>query len=163
MGVRHLVDQAGLRRNVRSGRRAGTASRARRISTSGDLKRSSETARRSLAEASVLLPASVSGWRMRLLKEVIQQAAHLVLPRRLLRARQVRQPVLTEIALAAHCFSTGNFYEADKLMMLATCLLAVNSAERCEDASIVSRPYVILGWVAAVSGLHGLAGRYLVP
>lgn len=127
----------------------------------GDLKRSSETARRSLAEAGVLLPTSVSGWRMRLLKEIIEQAAHLVLPRRLLRARQTRQPELTEIALAAHCFSAGNFYEAEKSMMLATSLLAVNSAERCEDASIVSRTYVILGMVAGVSGLHGLAGRYL--
>lgn len=125
----------------------------------GDLVASAEHARQSLAAGGVSLPDDTAGWKRRLAFEALRQMLHLALPRRLVRARRSKHEALSEIALSAQTYSEGSYFCADGSIMVATALLAANSAERIGGA--VGRMYASLGATASGMGLHRLAGHYL--
>ena len=124
----------------------------------GDLVASADHARQSLAAVGVSLPDDAAGWKRRLAFEALRQTLHLALPRRLFRARQSKHESLSEIALSAQKYSEGSYYSADGSMMVATGLLAANSAERIGGA--IGRMYSSLGAIASGMGLHRLARHY---
>lgn len=126
----------------------------------GALGLSADHARRSLSEAGVHLPRTSIGWRIRLVTEALRQALHLVLPRRMARARAARQSVYRDITLSAQKFSESRYYSDEPIAMVASGLLAVNSAERLNDTATLIHAYANIGGVATGIGLHRLARRY---
>jgi serine/threonine protein kinase/tetratricopeptide (TPR) repeat protein len=126
----------------------------------GDVALSAEHARKSLSEAGVHLPRTLAGWRLRFLIEAARQAIHLVMPRRISRGRAAKQSVYRDITLAAQKFSEGRYYTDELTVMVASGLLAVNSAERLNDAATLIHAYANIGGVATGVGLHRLARRY---
>jgi serine/threonine protein kinase len=125
----------------------------------GDLVASADHARTSLAAIGLSLPDDPAGWKRRLGFEALRQMFHLALPRRLLRARRSEHESLLEIALSAQTYSEGSYFCADGSIMVATALLAANSAERIGGA--VGRMYASLGATASGMGLHRLARHYI--
>lgn len=125
----------------------------------GNLPASSEHARRSLEEAGIPLPRTPMGWRMRLGGEALRQSAHFLLPRPLVRSR-ASQAGLRDVAMAAQKFSEGHYYTDEKSVMLASGLLAVNSAERLGDAGGLIHTYANFGAVTSGLGLNRVARRY---
>lgn len=125
----------------------------------GDLVASARHARQSLAAVGVTLPDDPAGWKRRLALEALRQMLHLALPRRLVRARLSKRETLREIALSAQTYSEGSYFCADGSIMVATALLAANTAERIGGA--VGRMYASLGATASGMGLHRLARHYL--
>lgn len=126
----------------------------------GDVALSAEQARKSLSEAGVQLPRTSIGWKIRLVIEILRQAMHLVLPRRISRARTAKQSVYRDITLAAQNFSESKYYTDERIPMVASGLLAVNSAERLNDIATLIHAYANIGGVATGVGLHWLARRY---
>jgi len=125
----------------------------------GDLPASSEHARRSLGEVGIHLPRTPRGWQFRLAGEALRQSAHFLLPRSMVRSRATR-PVLRNVAMAAQKFSEARYYTDEKTVMLASGLLAVNSAERLDDGAGLIHTYANFGAVTSGLGLNGVAGRY---
>ena len=125
----------------------------------GDLPASSEHARRSLGEAGIPLPGTSMGWRLRLGGEALRQTAHFLLPRAAVRSR-ARGPVLRDVAMAAQKFSEGRYYTDEKTVMLASGLLAVNSAERLDDDAGLIHTWANFGAVTSGLGLNRVARRY---
>jgi hypothetical protein len=125
----------------------------------GDLSASSDHARASLGMLGIPLPSTPAQWQWRLVLESARQAAHLVLPRPVVRSR-ARQPVLRDIAMAAQKFSEGRYYTDEKTVMLASGLLAVNSAERLGDDAGIIHTYANFGAVASGLTLNRIARRY---
>jgi serine/threonine protein kinase len=126
----------------------------------GDIALSGDHARRSLSEAGVHLPRTSAGWRIRLAIEALRQAMHLMLPRRMSRARAAKQSVYRDITLSAQKFSESRYYSDERIAMAASGLMAVNSAERLNDSATLIRAYANIGGVATGIGLHRLARRY---
>jgi eukaryotic-like serine/threonine-protein kinase len=125
----------------------------------GDLPASDEHARKSLGELGIALPRTARGWRLRLAGEALRQGVHLVLPKKLVQSR-ASQPVLRDVAMAAQKFSEGRYYSDDKASMLASGLLAVNSAERLADKAGLIHTYANFGAVSSALGLNRIATRY---
>jgi tetratricopeptide (TPR) repeat protein len=122
----------------------------------GDLAASSEHARKSLDEAGIHLPQTQTGWRLRLAGEALQ---HL-LPRRPLANVNANEGLLRDVAMAAQKFSEGRYYTDEKTVMLASGLLAVNSAERLGDVAGLIHTYANFGAVTSGLGLNRVARRY---
>ena len=115
----------------------------------GDIALSADHARRSLSEAGVHLPRTFMGWRFRLATEALRQAIHMLLPRRMARARAAKRSVYRDITLSAQKFSESRYYSDERIAMAAAGLLAVNSAERLNDAPTLIRAYANIGGAAA--------------
>jgi eukaryotic-like serine/threonine-protein kinase len=125
----------------------------------GDLSASSEHARTSLGELGIALPQTPRGWQRRLAAEALRQSAHFLLPRSMVRSHAAK-PVLRDIAMAAQKFSEGRYYTDEKTVMLASGLLAVNSAERLDDDAGLIHTYANFGAVTSGLGLNRIASRY---
>lgn len=126
----------------------------------GDLPTSGEHARKSLDHAGIRLPHSAPGWRMRMMREAVRQAMHVVVPPRVFRPSAAKQPMLREITMAAQKFSEGRFYTDEKTIMLASGLFAVNEAERLGDVPGLIHAYANFGAVTSGAGLPRIADRY---
>ena len=127
----------------------------------GELVGCEEYARESLAEVGVNLPRTDAGWKWFSLRQALEQAAHLALPRRWFRAGAAKERLLSEAAASAHFLSARSYYAAQQNVMLGSSLLVVNASERCTDAPFAAQAYSVLGTVASALGLHGISARYV--
>jgi serine/threonine protein kinase/tetratricopeptide (TPR) repeat protein len=135
----------------------------------GQLGVSVEHAGRSLVQLGLRIPTSSSQWRWLLVTQALRQAVHLLLPRRMFRARKAKGPVLREVVLSAQKLSEGSYYASDFEGMLAAALLAVNTAESLDRGTDIvagtaygwpENAYANLGVIASGVGLFRLADRY---
>lgn len=125
----------------------------------GDLPASSAHARESLGAVGIRLPKTNLGWQARLAGEAAIQSAHFLLPRAAVRSRG-KKSVLRDVAMAAQKFSEGRYYTDEKLVMLASGLLAVNAAERLDDVAGRIHTYANFGAVTSGHGFNRIARRY---
>lgn len=126
----------------------------------GDLTSAAEHARRGMGIVGVRLPRTNSGWSARLLYETFRQATHAMLPRKLFRASDTRVPRLYEVTHSAIRYSERCYFTNDNLQMMASVLMAVNTAERIGEPPNIVQAYSTLGLISSGMGLHGLADRY---
>ena len=113
-----------------------------------------------LALAGVPLPRTSFGRKWTIVRQIVEQAAHLVLPRALYRSRRSKWPLFAEAAIPAERMAQHAWFTKDSVMMVAAGLMAVNLAERIGDRQNVTRVYSMLAVIAAASGLERLAMRY---
>ncbi len=126
----------------------------------GDLHAGATHAATSMQLLGVRMPESRAGWNARLVAEIARQVVHLMLPRRMFRARAAKVPLLTEIAYSAQKMSEVCYYATRETALLTAALLAVNTAERLSDALLNAAVYHTLGFSAGMAGLHRLADHY---
>ena len=126
----------------------------------GDLATSAEEARKSLGEAGVHLPRTSGGWRVRLGTEAVRQATHFFMPRGAGRADDAKRPLLREITMASQKLSEGRYYTAEQTVMLASGLLAVNTAKRLDDVPGLIHAYANFGAVTSAVGFFRLSRHY---
>ena len=119
-----------------------------------------EHAREVLALAGMPLPHTPFALKWAILRQVAEQAAHLVLPRALYRSRRSKWPLLSQASNTAERIAEHAFYAKDSLMMACAGFMAVNLAERMGDQQNVARGYSNVAYVVGFSGLTRLAMRY---
>ena len=106
------------------------------------------------------LPDSERGWSSLLVRSLILQLRHLVLPPRVLRAGSAERDRATEIICAAQTLSEVKHQENDGTGAAAAILLATNASDLLGAASGVARPYSFVGVIFAMMGRLALARRY---
>ncbi len=127
----------------------------------GDLVNAVAHSRKSLELLGVEIPQGGSKLRSRLLREMARQITHLVLPRRMYRARASKEAVLVEVAYSARKLAECCYYTADRSAMFTAAITAVNTADRLREAPlIVHVVYRTLGLFSGVAGLPRMADRY---
>ncbi|WNG43187.1 protein kinase [Archangium minus] len=107
------------------------------------------------------LPVTEGGWRRFLLKQMLRQVLHLVVPWGWVRERerQMRE-LLGASSLAAVRLAECYYWRYDPLRMMATALLAANLAERADRDAQVLRLYGQLGSIAGLVRLDRVARAY---
>jgi len=127
----------------------------------GDLARAAEQTNESLELLGTRVPRTSAGWHARLLLEVMRQATHLLLPRRMYRARAAKAALLTELTRSAQLDAELLFYTTREVPMLASALLSVNRAERVGGSAGSVVGYYMLGFACGTLGLQRLENHYL--
>ena len=115
---------------------------------------------RALARLEGRAPSDASGWRRRLLLELLVQLGHLLSPAALIqrRRRAAREQAAAEIVGLA---GTLRFHMGDMLAYLTHTLGAVNRAERAGALAAAPHAYGSLAYLAGLARRHGLVARYL--
>jgi serine/threonine protein kinase/tetratricopeptide (TPR) repeat protein len=126
----------------------------------GDVNASARFAAEGLHRVGVDLPSTRAGWTRAFAANLIEQLLHLMLPRRLFRARQSAWGRYSEAAHAAQRLAESGFYAVDALSMITCSLVSVNLAERCGSVPNVARVYAMLGLITGACGTPKIAARY---
>lgn len=125
----------------------------------GDVNQSMDFLTRALALLDVPVPLSTAGWLRRGAREFAIQTAHRVrLPRRLPPPQEERR--LLSAAYVWSILSELHYFATRLPEMMASLLTTANLAESARAPELAARAYSILGYMAGVGRMHGLAAFY---
>jgi tetratricopeptide (TPR) repeat protein len=99
-------------------------------------------------------------FRVDLLREILRQLLHLLLPHRLCLGRAWDEPRHLEAALVCLELSTLSYWSGQKRKLGYFMLLSINLAERAPASGVLARAYSSLVVVLGHLGLHGVARHY---
>ncbi len=126
----------------------------------GDLDGTERSCVAALAEAGVHLPSGKAGWAWCLMRALLRQSLHAVLPRGWVARGGRDAELLEEAALAAVRFSERHLYSGRPLELAAASPMAVNLAERAGRPIRVARAYAGTAFLARVNRLPRVSKRY---
>ncbi|WP_395853379.1 AAA family ATPase [Cystobacter fuscus] len=105
-------------------------------------------------------PTTARGFRVDVLREVLRQLLHLLLPPRLRLGRARDEPRLLEAALTCLELSTLSYWSGEEQRLAYLMLRSINLAERVPPSGVLARAYASLVLALGHLGMHRLARRY---